>query len=166
MTIKMRERDLVTMVDGDDSMWLQDDETNRAIINIMLLARGPPEIESLREVFFKRIVDVRDENGVKYYPKLTQYASKVIRRYVWSLISTTTCSSTRYRCRPTSWGVRRLSGRSSRQAYRRTRLPGRLSYSWETRRSPMKSWTSTSCSASTTPSAMAYRSSARSCTAS
>ena len=83
MMIKMRARDLVTMVDGDDSMWLQDDETNRAIINIMLIARGPPEIESLREVFFKRIVDVRDENGVKYYPKLTQYASKVIRRYVW-----------------------------------------------------------------------------------
>ncbi|KAI0235870.1 hypothetical protein LSAT2_013586 [Lamellibrachia satsuma] len=83
ITIKIRASDLVTMVDGDDSMWLQDDETNRAIINIMLIHRGRPKIDDLRDIFYNRLVDTRDEKGVKLYPKLTQYATKVIRRYVW-----------------------------------------------------------------------------------
>ena len=52
-----------SIVDGDDSMWLQDAAVNRAVINIMLMFKGQPDIAHIRQIFADRLVAAVDGNN-------------------------------------------------------------------------------------------------------
>ena len=53
----------MSIVDGDDSMWLQDAAVNRAVINIMLMFKGQPDIAHIRQIFADRLVAAVDGNS-------------------------------------------------------------------------------------------------------
>ncbi len=71
------------LVEHDDAVWFLDSRENMSIINSLMLLKGKPDVEKWQKAMFDRIVDVRDGDGVKMFPKMSCYATKMYGRDVW-----------------------------------------------------------------------------------
>ena len=67
----------------DDAVWQQDRETNRHIINALMIIEGLPDIEKLRRIIYERLVYGIDERGERICPRLTQVIQKHFGYFIW-----------------------------------------------------------------------------------
>ena len=75
----------VMIASGQDAVWLQDSPNNKAIINSILIIKGQPDITKYWELMMNRMVSRRDPDNTcqLLFPKLSMYATRFLRRYIW-----------------------------------------------------------------------------------
>ena len=73
----------VSVVTGEDAIWLQDTPQNPAVINSFMTFKGPLELEKLRDVYLERFARCKGEDGHLLCPNMFNYPSKMYSRFVW-----------------------------------------------------------------------------------
>ncbi|XP_013405708.1 uncharacterized protein LOC106170404 [Lingula anatina] len=71
------------VIKGVDSIWLQDTPNNRAIINAILAAKGQGDVIKWREILLKKFVLAKNDHGEILFPKLREYPTTLLHRYIW-----------------------------------------------------------------------------------
>jgi diacylglycerol O-acyltransferase len=75
----------IMVAPGNDAIWLQNSDTNRAIINTVFSLKGQPDLVGGSKLVMERMIQRKDPDDSRQplFPKLTKYCTSILGIVAW-----------------------------------------------------------------------------------